>query len=56
VIVPEDAVDIEAPRPEWNGLRRGAHQNGQHQWLDRAPKGRNETGPWWRRHDAYDKR
>src|SRR5579863_5346537 len=22
-----------------------------HQWLDRAPKGRNETGIWWRRHD-----
>jgi predicted dithiol-disulfide oxidoreductase (DUF899 family) len=27
---------------------------GMHQWLDRAPKGRNdETGPWWRRHDEY---
>jgi predicted dithiol-disulfide oxidoreductase (DUF899 family) len=25
-------------------------------WLDRAPKGRNETGFWWRRHDEYDKR
>ncbi|HSI01459.1 MAG TPA: DUF899 domain-containing protein [Reyranella sp.] len=25
-------------------------------WLDRAPKGRNETGPWWRRHDEYGKR
>jgi len=24
-------------------------------WLDRAPKGRNETGAWWRRHDEYDK-
>ena len=24
-------------------------------WLDRAPRGRNETGPWWRRHDEYDK-
>ena len=22
--------------------------------LDRAPKGRNETGIWWRRHDEYD--
>jgi predicted dithiol-disulfide oxidoreductase (DUF899 family) len=22
-------------------------------WLDRAPKGRNETGVWWRRHDEY---
>ncbi|HEX2682089.1 MAG TPA: DUF899 family protein, partial [Candidatus Dormibacteraeota bacterium] len=29
---------------------------GMWQWLDRAPKGRNETGPWWRRHDEYDKR
>ena len=24
-------------------------------WLDRAPKGRNETGSWWRLHDEYDK-
>jgi predicted dithiol-disulfide oxidoreductase (DUF899 family) len=28
---------------------------GAYQWLDRAPKGRNETGYWWRHHDAYDK-
>ena len=27
---------------------------GMYQWLDRAPRGRNETGPWWRRHDEYD--
>jgi len=27
---------------------------GMYQWLDRAPKGRNETGPWFRRHDEYD--
>jgi predicted dithiol-disulfide oxidoreductase (DUF899 family) len=26
---------------------------GMYQWLDRAPKGRNETGAWWRRHDEY---
>lgn len=27
---------------------------GAYQWLDRAPKGRNETGGvWWRRHDEY---
>jgi predicted dithiol-disulfide oxidoreductase (DUF899 family) len=25
-----------------------------YQWLDRAPKGRNETGIWWRRHNEYD--
>lgn len=26
-----------------------------YQWLDRAPRGRNETGPWFRRHDEYGK-
>jgi predicted dithiol-disulfide oxidoreductase (DUF899 family) len=26
---------------------------GMYQWLDRAPKGRNETDIWWRRHDEY---
>jgi predicted dithiol-disulfide oxidoreductase (DUF899 family) len=29
---------------------------GAYQWLDRAPKGRNETGYWWRHHDRYDAR
>jgi predicted dithiol-disulfide oxidoreductase (DUF899 family) len=29
---------------------------GMYQWLDRAPKGRNEEGFWWRRHDEYDRR
>jgi predicted dithiol-disulfide oxidoreductase (DUF899 family) len=28
---------------------------GMYQWLDRAPKGRNETGIWFRRHDEYGK-
>lgn len=27
---------------------------GMYQWLDRAPKGRNETSPWWLRHDEYE--
>ncbi len=28
---------------------------GMYQWLDRAPKGRNEgAGPWWRHHDKYE--
>jgi predicted dithiol-disulfide oxidoreductase (DUF899 family) len=29
---------------------------GMFQWLDRAPKGRNEseTSTWWRRHDEYE--
>ncbi|KVN55075.1 DUF899 domain-containing protein [Burkholderia stagnalis] len=29
---------------------------GMYQWLDRAPKGRNEQGVWWRRHDEYERR
>jgi predicted dithiol-disulfide oxidoreductase (DUF899 family) len=29
---------------------------GMYQWLDRAPKGRNEQGVWWRHHDAYPER
>jgi len=30
---------------------------GAYQWLDRAPRGRNEAGGiWWRRHDEYGKR
>ena len=27
---------------------------GTYQWLDRAPRGRNETGAWFRRHDEYN--
>ena len=27
---------------------------GMYQWLDRAPRGRDETGVWWRRHDEYE--
>jgi predicted dithiol-disulfide oxidoreductase (DUF899 family) len=29
---------------------------GMYQWLDRAPKGRNEPDLWWRRHDEYGER
>ena len=29
---------------------------GMYQWFDRAPRGRNEKGVWWRRHDEYDPR
>jgi predicted dithiol-disulfide oxidoreductase (DUF899 family) len=29
---------------------------GMYQWLDRAPRGRNEDGHWWRRHDEYPAR
>ena len=28
---------------------------GMYQWLDRAPKGRNEAGVWWRHRDQYGK-
>jgi predicted dithiol-disulfide oxidoreductase (DUF899 family) len=28
---------------------------GMYQWLDRAPRGRNESGIWWHRHDEYNK-
>jgi predicted dithiol-disulfide oxidoreductase (DUF899 family) len=27
---------------------------GMYQWLDRAPRGRNQTAPWWKRHDEYE--
>jgi predicted dithiol-disulfide oxidoreductase (DUF899 family) len=27
---------------------------GMYPWLDRAPRGRNEDGVWWRHHDQYD--
>jgi predicted dithiol-disulfide oxidoreductase (DUF899 family) len=29
---------------------------GGYQWLDRAPKGRNEPDFWWRHHDRYEQR
>jgi predicted dithiol-disulfide oxidoreductase (DUF899 family) len=29
---------------------------GMYTWLDRAPRGRNEKGIWFRRHDEYDQR
>jgi predicted dithiol-disulfide oxidoreductase (DUF899 family) len=33
---------------------RGVDANwGMYQWRDRAPKGRNETAPWWKRRDEY---
>jgi len=27
---------------------------GMYQWLDRAPRGRNEEGVWWRHRDSYE--
>jgi predicted dithiol-disulfide oxidoreductase (DUF899 family) len=29
---------------------------GMYQWLDRTPRGRNDNGPWLRRHDEYARR
>jgi predicted dithiol-disulfide oxidoreductase (DUF899 family) len=41
----------------YSGYARGVDGLwGMYQWLDRAPRGRNETGVWWRRHDEYDRR
>ena len=41
----------------YSAYARGLDQLwGMYQWLDRAPKGRNENGIWWRRHDEYGKR
>ena len=38
----------------YSGYSRGVDGLwGMYQWLDRAPKGRNEDGVWWRRHDEY---
>ena len=39
----------------YSGYSRGVDGLwGMYQWLDRTPKGRNETGVWWRRHDEYE--
>jgi predicted dithiol-disulfide oxidoreductase (DUF899 family) len=41
----------------YSGYARGVDGLwGMYQWLDRAPMGRNETGVWWRHHDAYGER
>jgi predicted dithiol-disulfide oxidoreductase (DUF899 family) len=38
----------------YSGYARGLDALwGMYQWLDRAPKGRNETGAWFRRRDEY---
>lgn len=38
----------------YSGYSRGVDGIwGMYAWLDRAPKGRNEDGVWWRHHDQY---
>ncbi|HEX4446729.1 MAG TPA: DUF899 domain-containing protein [Polyangiaceae bacterium] len=40
----------------YSGYARGVDGLwGMYQWLDRAPRGRNEKDVWWRRHDEYTK-
>ena len=40
----------------YSGYARGVDGIwGMYQWLDRAPKGRNDTNLWWKRHDEYGK-
>jgi predicted dithiol-disulfide oxidoreductase (DUF899 family) len=40
-------------RRTYSTYARGDALWGMYQWLDRAPRGRDETGPWWRRRDEY---
>jgi predicted dithiol-disulfide oxidoreductase (DUF899 family) len=48
------ALDDGALYHTYSAYERGIDSlRGIYQWLDRAPRGRNETGPWWRRHDEY---
>ena len=42
-----------APLAKLKAYKQRMGWRGAYQWLDRAPKGRNEQGIWWRRHDEY---
>ncbi len=46
----DDVVDHTYSASPGDSTPSGACTNG----FDRAPKGRNETGPWLRRRDEYD--
>jgi predicted dithiol-disulfide oxidoreductase (DUF899 family) len=49
------ALDEGIVHHTYSSYARGADSLwGMYQWLDRAPLGRNESGPWFRRHDEYD--
>jgi predicted dithiol-disulfide oxidoreductase (DUF899 family) len=51
------ALDQGAVHHTYSSFARGLDGLwGMYQWLDRAPKGRNESGFWWRHHDAYAQR
>ena len=50
------AARLELLAAEKELTRRSDELWGMYQWLDRAPRGRNEAGLWWRRHDEYGKR
>jgi predicted dithiol-disulfide oxidoreductase (DUF899 family) len=50
------ALDTGAVYHTYSAYARGLDALwGMYQWLDRAPRGRNESGGvWWRRHDEYE--
>ena len=57
MIAINNRVGVRCERREDSTYARGLDGIwGMYAWLDRAPKGRNETGPWWHRNDEYDKR
>ncbi len=57
MIAINNRVGVRCERREDSTYARGLDGIwGMYARLDRAPKGRNETGPWWRRNDEYDKR
>ncbi|HEY1606362.1 MAG TPA: DUF899 domain-containing protein [Allosphingosinicella sp.] len=48
------AVDGDAIYHSYSTYARGLDALwGLYPWLDRAPLGRNENGPWWKRRDEY---
>jgi predicted dithiol-disulfide oxidoreductase (DUF899 family) len=53
-------IENEAVSEYLNRVRRQVRYRRMYQWLDRAPRGRNETRApdaplnWYRRHDEYD--
>ena len=50
-LVLEDAVGYHTYSVYAHGLDALSRM---YHWLDRAPRGRNEAGIWWRHHDEYE--
>ena len=56
VIAINNRVGVKSERRRDSTYARGLDGTwGMYAGLDRAPKGRNETGPWWRRNDECGK-